>query len=201
MEFAGWVDEFAGLDVPSDLAGLDRAVFHHDRYMAKMVVAVARMDGSRDWEVDGAPSTAAWLRARGMTAAEALRLVGVARKLTRLPVLADAWLCGEINGGQVQAVHVNVPDRHVELFASHEPVLVPSLVGLTVEETGRAMSLWRARADASNDGPEPRDPVCEARLSRTLDDRGLLTASLDAEGVALATVALDIGTPLSSRGR
>ena len=30
MQFAGWVDEFAGIDVPSDLAGLDAALFHQD---------------------------------------------------------------------------------------------------------------------------------------------------------------------------
>lgn len=192
MSFAVWVDEFENIDVPSDLDGLDRAVFHNDRYMAKLAVAVAEADALRAWEADGSVSAVAWLRARGMTQPEAHRLVVMARKLTRLPVLASAWLRGEVNGGQVQAVHANVPERHVELFASHEAELVPSLIGLSVDETARAMGLWRARADALDDGAPPRDPVCEARLSPTLDNRGVLSASLDAEGVALMTAALDI---------
>jgi hypothetical protein len=100
--------------------------------------------------------------------------------------------CAAINGGQVQVINLHVVERHVDLFASHEAELVPTLVGLTVTETARAMSVWRARADALNEGPAPRDPVCEATLSRTLDDRGVLHASLDAEGVALATAALNI---------
>jgi hypothetical protein len=192
MQFAAWVDEFEAVDVPSDLAGLDRALFHQDRYMAKLVAAVAEMDGAGLWEVDGAPSAAAWLGARGIPQPDAHRLVLMARKLKQLAVLAEAWLRGQINGGQVQVVNANVVTRHVELFASHETELVPSLVGLSVGDTVRAMSLWRARADALNDGPAPRDPVSEARLSRTLDDRGVMSASLDAEGFALATAALNI---------
>ncbi len=192
MDFTAWADEFEDIDVPSDLDGLERAVFHSDRYMAKMAVAVAEMDAARMWEVDGSPSAATWLRGRGLTSTEAHRMVLMARKLRRLPVLATAWLRGDLNGGQVQAVHANVVERHVELFASHEAGVVPTLIGLSVSETARVMSLWRARADALDDGRPPRDPVCEARLSSTLDDRGLLTASLDAEGVALATAALDV---------
>ena len=192
MSFANWVDEFEGLDVPSDLAGLAGAVAFRDRFDAKLATAVAEFEAEGMWCVDGSTSPVAWLRAQGLTAPEAHRMVLVARKLRRLPVLAGAWRRGDVSGGQVQAVHANVVERHVGLFASHEAELVPTLVGLSVEDTARAMSLWRARADALNDGPEPRDPVCEARLSRTLDDRGMLTASLDAEGVALATAALDI---------
>ena len=192
MTFAAWVDEFEGIDVPSDLAGLERALFHQDRFQAKLADAVAQMARDGLWRVDGAPSPAAWLRARGLTAPEANRLVSMACKLTRLPVTRSAWRCGDLNGGQIQAIHANVADRHVPLFASHEAELVPSLIGLSVEETARAMSLWRARADALDAGPAPRGPLVEARLSQTLDDRGLLTASLDAEGVALATAALDV---------
>jgi hypothetical protein len=192
MSFAGWVESFEGVGVPSDLAGLGLAVAHRDRFDAKLAVAVAEFEAEGLWALDGAASPVAWLRARGLTPPEAHRIVLIARKLKRLPVLAAAWLAGEVNGGQVQAVNANVVERHVELFASHEAELVPTLVGLSLEDTTRAMSLWRARADALADGPEPADPVCEARLSRTLDNRGMLTASLDAEGVALATAALDI---------
>jgi hypothetical protein len=192
VSFAAWVESFGGVDVPSDLDGLDAALFHQDRFAAKLAMAVGEMDAARAWEADGVSSPSAWLRARGLTHAEAHRLVLLGRRLRRLPVLADSWLRGDLNGGQVQVINMHVIERHVELFASHEAELVPTLVGLTVTETARAMSVWRARADALNEGPAPRDPVCEATLSRTLDDRGVLHASLDAEGVALATAALNI---------
>ena len=192
MQFSVWVDEFEDVEVPSDLAGLDAALFHQDRFHAKLAVAVARMDADRLWEIDGAPSASGWLQARGLTGPEAHRLVQIGRKLTRLPVLAAAWLAGDVNGGQVQAVHLNVVERHVGLFASHEAELVPTLIGLTLAQTARAMSLWRDRADALNDGPPPRDPISEVRLARTLDDRGVMNASLDAEGFALATAAMDV---------
>ncbi len=188
-----------------DVGALSEAVFSLDRSTAELVTRVAEFHESGAWEIDGSTSTEAWLRGQGMTRQDAARVVSLAKKLRRLPVLSSAWLAGRVSGGQVQAVCAQVIDRHVDLFATHEAALVSSFESLTVEETARAMSLWRARADALDDGREPRAEPCEARLSTTLDDRGLLTASLDAEGTALATAALaladsnDLDVPAAQR--
>lgn len=194
MFFGQWAADFNGVEVPSDPDGLGEAVALLDRYTAELTLAVAEFHSAGAWELDGSTSAVAWLRARGMTSADAARLVLLAKKLARLPVLADAWVTGRVAGGQVQTVCAQVIDRHLELFAYHEAELVPTLQGLTVTETSRAMSLWRARADALDDGGPPRDEPCEARLSTTLDDRGIYSASLDAEGVALTNAALGLAT-------
>src|SRR5205085_7511258 len=107
-----------------------------------------------------------------------------------LPVLAEAWVNGAVTGGQVRIICMQVIDRHLDLFAEHEADILPILHGLSVDDTLAAMRLWRERADALNEGPEP-DDRSTAKLSSTLDDRGLLTANLDPEGYAYAKAALD----------
>ncbi len=192
MSFVTWAAELESAEVPSDADGLAEAVACHDRYTAKSALALAGFKASGDWDLDGSTSMVAWLRDRGMTRANAAELVGLADKLRHLPVTAAAWVTGALSGGQVQVIAALVIDRHIDLFASRESDLVPSFAGLSVADTAVAMRTWRAKADALDEGPEPRDPGCEARLSPTLDDRGVLTASLDAEGHALAAAALQL---------
>ncbi len=178
------------LEMPTDGASLAVAVRAYDRYEARLAVAIAAFDESGEWEIAGHTSVVAWLRDLGFTHGDAAQLVKIGQKLRRLPVTAAAWVSGRLSGGQVRVICAKVIDRHVELFAEHEALVVPSLASLDMIETAVAMRVWRDRADALDEGARPKDPRAEAWLSSTLDDRGQLNASLDAEGFALAVKAL-----------
>ncbi len=192
MSFGEWVAGFGALDVPDDACGLTDAVAHFDRYTAKLASAVALFDASGQWDLDGSNSAVTWLRDRGMTRPDAFALVRLGKSLHAFPVTSAAWIAGALSGGQVKVICAHVPFRHTDLFASHEAELVTTFAGLSVDDTAIAMRIWRAKADALNDGPEPREEPCEAFLSPGLDDRGVLSASLDAEGYALAQAALEL---------
>ncbi len=84
-----------------------------------------------------------------------------------------------------------VPERFTELFASHEASVVPTLVGLSVGDTGRVLHEWVARAEA-NDGPPPEDPPRSFHASTTLNDRVEASGSFDAVGGAFLLKALQL---------
>lgn len=148
-------------------------------------MSIGEFDASKLWEPAGFTSAHHWLKDQGMHPRDAFDMIRLARKLRRLPVTAAAWVDGSLTGGQVRVIGALVVDRHLPLFAEHETELVPSLAELTVDETMRAMRLWRDRADALDEGDAPSHDPCVATLSQTMDDRGVLNASLDAEGYAL----------------
>jgi hypothetical protein len=192
MSFSSAVAELDACEIPVDAAGLASAVLFGDRYTARLVAAVGEFDAAGEWEIGGWTSPIAWLRELGLTYRDASELVKLAAKLRRLPVTAAAWIKGALTGGQVRAIAAAVIERHVGTFAEHEAELVPAFTGLSVDDTIAAMRLWRERADALDAGKGPRDDTSEAWLSPTLDNRGHLHASLDAEGFALAESALAV---------
>ena len=53
------------------------------------------------------------------------------------------------------------------------------------------MGQWRARVDALDDGPEPKEPERELHLSSILDGRGYLSGCFDADLHELVRAALD----------
>ena len=161
------------------------ALRSHDRHEAALCLSIGELDALKLWEPAGFSSTHHWVKDQGVHPRDAFEMVKLARKLRRLPVTAAAWVDGALTGGQVRVIAALVVDRHVPRFAEHEAELVPSLSALTVDETMRVMRLWRDHADALDDGDAPADDPCVATLSTTMDDRGVLNASLDAEGYAL----------------
>ena len=128
-----------------------------------------------------------------------------AAKLHRLPVLRTALVNGLLSGGAVDIVLAQVLSRHLDLFAEHEPELVPSLVGLDIDGVTTVMRQWRARADAIDPGPAPAEKPDTLHLSPTLDDRGSLNGSLGADLYNLTSTALrvadcgDLSLPLAER--
>jgi hypothetical protein len=189
--------EIEELSIPVDGGALARVLVVLDRLTEKVTAAVGDFDAAGLWADDGCTSMHPWLRSRGVARRDAGRLVATARRLRQLPVTAAAWAAGELSGSQVQVIVGHLNDRRVALFAEHEAALVPSLVALDVDGTERALGEWARKADAVLDDDQPADaqPKREAHLSRTLGDRYLLDASLDAEGGALAEVALRIADP------
>jgi hypothetical protein len=178
------------LDGSLDADALARAFALHDAFDAKLAAAVAAFDARRAFEADGAVSTVAWLRGRcRRTTGDAAHLVRAARATAGWPMLHDAWTTGGVSSGQVDVVVANV-GRHGGRFADHEATVVPALGPLDMQATTAAMRAWRAKADALDDGPAPDDQPGRLHLSRTLDGRGELRATLGPDTAEVVDAAL-----------
>jgi len=188
-------------EVPADRDGLLEALRLLDRLTAKVSAAVGEFDAGGDWGLDGAVSAVAWLRHRaGLAPSAAASTVTTAQRLRRLPVTRQAWLEGELSGGQVQAVVANTDDRTVGCFAEQEAELVPILAPLSVRSAARAMRFWRARAEALVDGAEGRLPERTVHLSCTLGARWVLDGDLDPEGGSVLATALRLAEADDAEG-
>jgi hypothetical protein len=188
--FAALVREVRNLVVPADPAALVGLLELRDAVDAAVSSAVAEFDEAELWDLDGATSMTAWLRDRGgLTRRDAVHDALRAKRLRGLPVMREAWSDGSLSGGQVDAVLAKV-GRHLDRFAEHEASIVPTLVGLSVDDTARAMERWRGLADADDDLPDADEPERSLHVSRTLDDRVVLDGDLDPELGALVQAGL-----------
>ena len=184
------------LSLGADGAELQEAFAVHDRFAARLAVAVAEFEAAGRHELDGALTMPSWLRQHaGRDPHSAVKVATTGRKLRALPLLRDAALDGAVSGGQLDTVMANVPMRHLERFAEHEAEIVPALVGLDVDMTRRAMEAWRSKADALAEAAAPVDHPNELYLSRTLDARGELRGSFDADVTAVVDAALRVADP------
>ncbi len=187
------------LEIPADSAALARVLRLQDRLAAKVTMAVADFDAAQLWDLDGDTSQTAWLRrTAGMTSRDATVVARTARRLRGAPVTAEAWLAGEVSGGQVAAVVANVSDATAELFAAQEAGLIPTLACLPVGDTATVMQAWAA-ADTLDqaDRCEPRRTL---HLSTTLDGRTALDADLDPDGGQVVTTAIRLATTRDAEG-
>jgi hypothetical protein len=192
MSFGPSLADRLAPEIPVDGSGLAAVMRDDDRATARLTIAFGAFAAYGEWAQAGYANPAQWLKDKaGMTGADAYRMTQEAKKLRALPVTAEAWVNGELSGGQVRIICAQVIDRHLDLFAQHEASVVAALRGVSVDDTLSAMRLWRERADALNEGPAP-DDRSTARLSSTLDNRGLLSANLDADGYATLKKALEI---------
>src|SRR5438128_413831 len=158
MSFAATLPEYDAHETPLSGPEVAAAFRIGDRYTAWLTITAGEFAKYGDWDVAGYASATQWLKDQaGMTGPDAYRMLREAKKLRALPALAQAWLDGKVTGGQVRIVCEQVIDRHLDRFADHEGAIVPELIGLSVDDTLAAMRLWRARADALHDGPEPDD--------------------------------------------
>ncbi len=78
----------------------------------------------------------------------------------------------------------------MELFAEHEAELVPSLVGLSVSDTSRAMGHWAAHAGALADEGEEKESTRRLHLSQMLDRTWVLDGTLDPQSGEVVATAL-----------
>jgi hypothetical protein len=179
------------LDIPLEGRAVAEALALLDRFAAKVVRAVGELDRAKLWDVEGSTSMQAWLRDAGLSSRDASMMRTTAMRLHALPALATAWEHGELSRGQVDAVVRAVPERHVELFSSHEAEIVRALVGLSPSDTVRAMREWSARADALADTPPPEGPATTFRLSKTMDG-WVADGTFDVEGGALLSKAIEL---------
>jgi hypothetical protein len=174
---------------------------------AKLALALAELDHRRDHELDGYASMTAWCRDKlGWTNQHANRMLRIGRRLRELPATAAAWVTGQLTDGQVDVIVACVTDRRSDLWAQHESEVVPTLEPLDVRDTNLVLQKWAAMADALLDEKDPpAEPPAEAILVKTLDGRGYLKGSFDAEATELLATALrlagsnDLDTPAVER--
>lgn len=193
--FAALTAAVEELEVPADGPSIVAALALRDRLEAEVVAAFGAFDAAELWDLDAATSLTAWLRVHAeRSRREAGRLCRLSKALGSLPVTAAAWRSGELSSGQVDAVVGIVGQRHLERFATHEAAVVPTLCGLSVQATVVALRVWKARADALDEGPEDPEPTRSLHCSQTLDGRTEVSGSLDAGTGQVVATALRLAT-------
>ena len=97
------------LDIPVDGNALAAVMALRDRLDARISDAVAALDASGLWELEGATSMTAWLVDRGgMARARAAATASRARKLAPLTLSPQAWRDGVLSSRQVDAIAANL---------------------------------------------------------------------------------------------
>ena len=190
--FAPLAEAIDTLEVPVDERSLRTLAALHDRLTAKFVAAVADFDDAGLWAMTGATSMRAWLRDEGIAGPDATRTDRTARRLRQLPGLRAAWVNAELSVGQVRVVVEHLTDRTVGLFREHEHDLVPTLVGLGVNDTAQVMNKWRAHADAIVEPQVKPEPERSLAHSETLGGRWVTSGGFDPEGGAVIATALGV---------
>ena len=190
--FEALVSAVEELSVPVDTRAVTALIGIVDRLAAKVAAAVGEIDRAALWELDGSTSLRSWLRDAGLGRSAVARLVETAPRMKQLPVVAAAWERGELSGGQVEAIVRNVPSHLADQFADHEADIVPTLVGLSVPDTTRAMNHWAAHAEALIDQPEPPERVSELHLFQTMDGAWVADGTFDAESGVIINKAIEL---------
>ena len=168
----------AGLDLGVNDRDLAAVLAVRDRLDARIAVAVQAVDAAGLWDAVGATSMTAWTTDQGrMARPRAAVMTRVARLVAGLPVTAAAWSEGRLSTGQVETICSFLTDTTLEVFARHEPAIVPVLEPLSVPDVAAAMRAWRAHLD----GPDPA-PSAPSSLhaSRTFAGRARVDGDLDA---------------------
>jgi hypothetical protein len=180
---------------PSELGDAILAVERERRRLdARHAALVRRFDALDGADADGAASTACWLRDRaGITDREARQLVGLARSLDRLPLMAAAF-----GAGAVTAAHVRVLAGHTKrldpaVIAEGEPHLVRWARELDSQRFGVVVRRWVATvaAEEYERDTEARYDARWLTVAQTYGGMTSLAGMLEPEGGAILTAALD----------
>src|SRR5918995_4789816 len=99
-----------GLDIPVEGDALAAVMALRDRLDARISDAVAALDTSGLWELEGATSMTAWLADRGgMARSRAAATAARARKLAPLSLSPGLWRDGGVSGGPGRALAAPLP--------------------------------------------------------------------------------------------
>jgi hypothetical protein len=142
----------------------------HERESARLALAVRRLEACGEWAVDGSVSMASWLRQHcRMSNRDANALVQRGRFLDKFPALADAAHHGVLSAGQIAALKASCPTPVEPVMHTQQVEVVGIVASLSVADTERVAGVWRQRAEALVELPEPVDPARELRTARTSD--------------------------------
>jgi len=112
----------------------------------------------------------------------ARRLIGLARSLSEMPVVGEAFRRGELDEPRVRLL-AGAREANPQLFAEAEQLLVDSFSGLSMKEFKAGVDLWRQNADlqaAEADAQHLRDRRY-LNVSPTLDGAVRVDGQLDPE--------------------
>jgi predicted secreted protein len=142
----------------------------HERESARLAVAARRLEVGGEWAVDGSVSMTAWLRHHcRMSNRDAAALVRRGRFLDTFPAIAQAACGGVVSAGQVSALQAACPPPVEAVMAVQQAEVVAIVASLSVADTEHAGRVWRQRAEALIEGPEPVEPDRQMRMARTAD--------------------------------
>jgi uncharacterized protein DUF222/HNH endonuclease len=165
--FSGIIEHMFGL-----MDEIENGFRAHEAALAALLVKVAEYDRSGEWALDGFASAAAALRSRcRMNVGVARSHVQLARKLEKLPAVAEAFGLGDISRAHASVIaEAYTPARAAEI-SNVEPQLVAAARDHTPHEVG---GLVRFVTDAiDGDGGAASDEAQHARrgysMSSTLD--------------------------------
>jgi Domain of unknown function (DUF222) len=142
----------------------------HERESARLALAARRLEMCGEWAHDGSVSVMAWLRHHcRMSNRDAASLVHRGRFLDKFAILAEAACDGVLSAGQVDALRSVTTPALEPVMAVQQSDLIAIVAPLSVRDTEVAAGLWRQRAEALVDMPEPVEPERELRTARTTD--------------------------------
>ncbi|MCD9624401.1 HNH endonuclease signature motif containing protein [Rhabdothermincola salaria] len=170
-------DVSAGLAVSDgELVALSRRI---DGLEARRVVGLVGFFAADGHRAEGFGTKASWVRARlGLTEPAARGLLVRVARMAVWSEMRSLWQRGELTGAQVEMVCRLIPKSLVELYAEHDAVCSPVLVGLSLADTKVVVEDWVCRADAVTDADPaaleapPVVAPSETQWARTIGDRG-----------------------------
>jgi Domain of unknown function (DUF222) len=191
--------ELEAITADPSACGLRANLALFDRCLASIVRDLSVFDRNAGWGIDGYKSLNSWLchetrRSNG----DAHRMLQLMRQLRSLPVTEEAFADGTLAASQASIIAGNVSDKTIDAFADTEAELVPLLAELTVDQTGRVMKEWAARAKAAVDADSGSDPEPETdhlHFSPLMDGRFQLDGQLSGDGSKVVEEALGVCLP------
>lgn len=187
------VDELAGLEpgelsdvvLADDLLALRREMDRQEAVFARL----ARAGHTRGLgSVDGAASTAAWLRHRaGMREGDAKAAIECGEVCDLLAETGEAWRAGEISSGAARTIVGARVESHDDELVACEDVLLDLARQGDVRGLRRAAGHFRNLARADGSPPGEHDGL---HLSRTFEGRSVLSAELSDAAAEIVTTAL-----------
>ncbi|MGZ4690467.1 MAG: DUF222 domain-containing protein [Acidimicrobiia bacterium] len=183
------VDDWTGLDpvelsdraLASELLALRAQIDRLEGSFARMAAAAHRRGIG---VLDGAQSTAAWLRGlAGMREGDARAAIEAGEATDVLEATGAAWRNGEISSGAARTIIGARVDGHDEQLLASEPALLDLARRSDLRSLRRACAHFRKLALADGTDPGERDGLY---LSRTYE--GVVALSSELEDVAAETV-------------
>jgi hypothetical protein len=114
----------------------------------KFSLLAASFEAGREWATDGAQNSVAWVATRcHVQKAEARRYLRLGRAMAQMPLVKEAWSCGDIGTAQVDRLVRARTMRTEELFERDEELLVEEAKKLKFDDFNSAMDYWENLAD------------------------------------------------------